>query len=574
VTKGACDWTSPGDEPNGYGAVYFEDIILRKGPAEDIYYDGSVYLDKDPFENGYQNWPLLLKQDCRLIDAGGDYIDGKQYLIGKTTAWEGTPDNNVADIGFHYFNWYYVNAWDSDSSFADLDDNNTIDLRDFAILANGWETTYDINDLKIMSDRWLWKAEAHPPIAVNITSDPCNISNDIEIGVTGCDTRTERVFVLMDGEFVDEIADFNDIGYVVLESQRYNNGQHTIKAIAVDANSLVTVSENITINFTNDIYCVASSDRFKRREDYHVYGLNLSAENLRIKLKDWEDNIVWMSSGNSADVNFAIPSDMLTRQIYDVVIEKSGESWEQIWERAIGKDYEPNSFYKFAIFLPNGRDEFGNNSSECRKRAVAEVVRICESKGWQYVVLYRGECTWRNFESVLSEPSVKYVYLVCHGGIKNYGSTDVPIERTFFKISGSWGFGTDIVVSYRTGLPEKIINTVHSMKLLGLGTKEQLRLVQVDGCIQTEYEDMAKSWIDFSEGFSVSQLFSGYKTKCQAFDPDWQQWSYDLWHELSNGSSTYYQVIEEIQKPSHNPKGSQIRECVYWHGWDQIILDW
>jgi hypothetical protein len=60
VTKiaiGFGDGNSPGAEPNGYGAVYFEDIILRKGPAEDIYYDGSVYLDKDPFENGYQGYP-------------------------------------------------------------------------------------------------------------------------------------------------------------------------------------------------------------------------------------------------------------------------------------------------------------------------------------------------------------------------------------------------------------------------------------------------------------------------------------------------------------------------------------
>jgi hypothetical protein len=464
VTKGACDWTSPGDEPNGYGAVYFEDIILRNGPAEDIYYDGSVYLDKDPFEKGYQNWPLLLKQDCRLINAGGDYIDEQQYIIGKTTAWEGFPDSNVVDIGFHYINWYYVNAWDSDCSFADLDDNNTIDLRDFAILADGWETTYDINDLKIMADKWLWSAGIHPPIAVAISGDPCNINGDIEIGVSGCGTRTERVFVLMDGEFVEEIADFNDVGYIVLDSRIYNNGKHTIKAVAADANSLITVSENSMVNFANELYCVASSDRFKRGEDYHVYGLNLSAENLRVKLLDWEDNIIWVSSGNSSDVNFAIPSEVLTGQIYDVVIEKSGESWEQIWERGIGKGYDPNSFYKFAIFLPTAWTYFPwpANAANCRKRTVAEIVKACEAKHMNYVVLYKGQCTWKNFASVLSQPSVSYAYLVSHGG--SHIGIIKPVPRTYFYLTDS------VVLSYYNDkLPEGIKKRCTLYEFIGTG---------------------------------------------------------------------------------------------------------
>jgi hypothetical protein len=179
IAIGFGDWTSPGAEPNGYGMVYFEDIILRQGPAEDIYYDGSVYLDEDPFVNGYNNWPLLLKQDCPLIDAGGDYIHWCPELIGKTTSFEGFPDFDVADIGFHYFNWYYVNAWDGNMLSADLDDNMTVDFRDFALLADGWLTSYDINDIEIMAGEWLRTVGTHPPIAVSISGDPNNLTGKV-----------------------------------------------------------------------------------------------------------------------------------------------------------------------------------------------------------------------------------------------------------------------------------------------------------------------------------------------------------------------------------------------------------
>jgi hypothetical protein len=61
-------------------------------------------------------------------------------------------------------NWYYVNTWDSDCSFADMDDNNTIDLRDFAILADYWrQSTSGPEDLDdsgfvdyaILASQWL-----------------------------------------------------------------------------------------------------------------------------------------------------------------------------------------------------------------------------------------------------------------------------------------------------------------------------------------------------------------------------------------------------------------------------------
>jgi hypothetical protein len=71
-------------ESTGAGTVYFEDVVLGNGNAENPFYDGSVYLEEDPFVTSYMGpWPLFLKQGCPLIEAGAGYIDEEPYLLGK-----------------------------------------------------------------------------------------------------------------------------------------------------------------------------------------------------------------------------------------------------------------------------------------------------------------------------------------------------------------------------------------------------------------------------------------------------------------------------------------------------------
>ncbi len=58
----------------GTGTVYFDDIILGHGNAKAPGNPPTdVNLTDDPFVRGYDHYPLLLKQDCPLIEAGGGY---------------------------------------------------------------------------------------------------------------------------------------------------------------------------------------------------------------------------------------------------------------------------------------------------------------------------------------------------------------------------------------------------------------------------------------------------------------------------------------------------------------------
>ncbi len=120
----------------------------------------------------------------------GWYIE-ETPLIGMTTDINGTPDSNKTDIGFHYPNWNYSNE---------------------------------------------------PNIIPTISGDPNNLTGTISIGVDGYGVTSERIFVLMDGEYIGELEYFDSNMPILLETDNYINGGHSIKIVAIDVNGLVTVS--------------------------------------------------------------------------------------------------------------------------------------------------------------------------------------------------------------------------------------------------------------------------------------------------------------------------------------------
>jgi hypothetical protein len=442
IAIGFGDWTSPGGEPNGYGAVYFEDILLRNGPAEDIYYDGSVYLDKDPFVNGYTNWPLLLKQDCRLIDAGGEYIDEQQYLIGKTTAWEGTPDNNVADIGFHYFNWYYVNAWDSDSSFADLDDNNTIDLRDFAILADGWETIYDINDLQIMAGRWLWSESTFPDVVPSFDGDPNNIQGYVNASIDVSNLGVYRAFMFLDGKMHGEFSGLNEPNSnsstkVGIDTRCFSNGQHGIKVVVMyDDSKVVSVvcSGPVTVNFNNDLHNLVVNEGYRPEEDYCLYGIG--SGDYQLDINDCVNNVIVYTQNFQDKIQAVVTTSIFAEYgIYELTLRKAESTEEdvnKVLTRAFSKkDFPPSC--NTEILISCGSSDVWDS----KKRCVIAVTKAAIKKNMHPVFLSPKECKWDNLKYCLKDiENVKKWYHMAHGAGKLWSQPD----RQCIETADGWVF--------------------------------------------------------------------------------------------------------------------------------------
>ena len=637
---------------NGYGIMYFDEIRLFSGVSEEpIVFPGDVVLTEDPFVYGYYDYPLFLKQDCNLIDAGYKYVD-ETRLAGRSTDVEWPPDSNMVDIGFHYLNWSYVGTggirrkadfngdfmvdyndlaflvdyWLFDYGQAneqangvwwwDCDGDRRIDYKDLAIVLSYWpyyfrpvdyadfarywmcevdERLYDdrpdlnkdgyvnFEDFAILASQWYPPQAEEPNVLIQISGDPNNLANNISICVTGCGATTERVFVLMDGGYVGEIVDVNDgEGGIGLDSRAYGNGEHSIKAVAVSVDGIVTTSENVTVNFDNEISYLIGGGSYKEGQDYHIYGMCSSENSLRVKVVDWDDTVVWTSPTISGNINLTIPESVFDGQIYDLVIEKESgvyammaesgeESWERIWARSISKVYEPSISYRFAIFIPSVwgfafPDPIPFNSANTRKKTVAEIVRACETKNMPYVVLYGNQCTWENFASVLSSPGISYAYMVTHGS--SHVGLLSEVQRTNFYLTGSM-----VLSYYNDNLPERIKkrSDVHYMSSLGLGETDQLRIVHIDACRQTSYPDMADEWIDdvSIEDPSTDQLFISWGRAVVLPNDDWDTWSRDVWHWLGDGKN--YQTAKQRAFVG-NKSGGLIQSNIAEVGWMQVTF--
>jgi hypothetical protein len=218
--------------------------------------------------------------------------------------------------------------------------------------------------------------------------------------------------------------------------------------------------------------------------------------------------------------------------------------WEPVWGETISKDFPLNDFYKVAIFLPNGKLDTGETTADCRKEAVAELVRWCTLRNMKYIVLYKGGCTWENFSTVLSKPSVSYVYMVAHGG-NHVGS----VHRLYFYVSGALGLNDiEPVFSYKGGLPEGWDTNPlgHSMESLGLYQSTQIRCVYMTVCYQGQSTEMAERWINYEWGEPIDQLFCGWVACASGSDPDWKDWDYQFWCRWGSGQELASDVIDYL----------------------------
>jgi hypothetical protein len=387
--------------------------------------ENPVEANEFPYVEGPGYFDLCyLDQNCPFIDAGLQYIE-QTPLIGQTTDVNSIPDYNYVDIGFHYPNWNFENAGDGSTLDWDLTGNLAVDFKDFAIFANGWQTTYDVNDLAAFTGEWLESISGHPQISITISGDPCNLSGDIEIGVSGYGYQTEQAFVLVDGQFFGEIFGFDDGYGVELETYSFGNGQHTIKIVTVDPNNIITVSPPAVVTFNNKLSYMTGSDDFDPCCDYHLGAMYSGECGLIVKVLDMDENIVW-SDTHSGNISVSIPAETFSGNgFYDIVVE---ETCSESWVKKVGKTFKPNETNpntKGLIICPDRK------VTEAKfEKAIKKSIEAFEQKGIEYAVLYCGNATYANMAFCLTELPVKHLYFVGHA---NYQVGDRL--RTVIKLS-------------------------------------------------------------------------------------------------------------------------------------------
>jgi hypothetical protein len=350
------------------------------------------------------------------------YIDEYTELLGKTDSFEGVPDAGVVDIGFHYTNWYFSNAGGGEPLLADLNQDRIVNFKDFAVLAGGWLTTYDINDLDTMAGEWLDKLL----FGVTLNQEPNLVSDVLEVTVAGTSDDI-TCYLLMDGQYLGRFCG----GDISIPTYEYCNGHHEIKVVGANIGSEIFAAPTISITVNNRLHCLTGSETYEYNKAYRFAGFYEpdGGSTISFEIKDLNDNVIWTNS-SSGNFNFEVPAGVLQSPYNELIIQEVGGGRGEDWTKDITKRFDittdPNAANARSL-LVSPKEKF----TEGRKEVWVEFLNTCKRRGRSPTIcLFGGQATRKNIQTALSQSGVMLVLIISHGDREVDG-----VHRTHFDAS-------------------------------------------------------------------------------------------------------------------------------------------
>jgi hypothetical protein len=508
-----------------------------------------------------------LNQSCPFIDAGLGYVE-ETPMIGMTTDYyNGLPDSNKVDIGFHHPNWDYSNAGNGSTLNADYDGNFKVDFKDFAILANGWQNIYGIDDLFTMVDEWLTAISGHPQISISVTGDVNSLNGEVGVSVAGCSYLTAEVSIFIDGECQGKMMheDGTTPG-ITINTPSYLNGSHSLKAVVTDYNGLITLSENLDVNFNNSLNNVTLPDGFVPSKDFYLYALGTGNYSVEI-LDIINDEVVYTGSFQNG-ISAHISSNTFSEPYGVYKITAMGTS--TLFSTTIGPtfsiaNYPPDCNSKMVVSI-------GSEDLEIHKeKSWQAALKAGIGKRFNPILLRYKDCTWNNLSYCLKLNNVKIWYHCSHG---NFDLWFQPPRQCIETADG-------LVFSYL----KKDFNPVppdyqelwyyeknHSLAELGFWNTHKLNWVQFNACYSAHTCEFP-FYLGILEGEWPGnpigdKIFIGWKDKAYASDilAKYNQFEESYWDKLR-----WDEMLENAVMDSLPPGGgTNILENFQYYG----VIDW
>lgn len=458
---------------------YFDNAENKNWEFEE---DNPVFETVLPYEMGTGTLPTCyLRQDCNFVNTGSFLIE-QTPLIGQTTDVNGIPDYNYVDIGFHYPNWSFVNAGNVSTADSDFNVDLIVNLKDFAILANGWESTYDINDLATMSTEWLQVGYEDPNIEIHISGD----SNEgyVDIGISGFTSDTQRVFFLIDGEYISEMFFFEDGEPLNIDTSYLGPGTHQLKVVSLSNAGRVTCSnlKESTFNcFLNYHLC---ADAYDSNEPHHFCAYYSGSNNISVKVYNEENNLVWSQTYSPDGLNDFIPANVTLADDLDYIVfeETTGTlSSGASVAKPLALKFKPGKVpanIRALIIVPSWwMRNFGDYG------VIQAVKGTFETRNVPYRYLKGSQASYEVLAWFGANRNIDYIYYCDHGGYITNG-----VLRTKIKLSDGIAysvkqsdFAPGQAPSWCEKLPGNLEKTANSIFQAGFNQGE-LKFVHFDCC--------------------------------------------------------------------------------------------
>jgi hypothetical protein len=407
---------------NGYMYYDVANTGYYNNAANTLYVDSEynpVYETANPYITGTGTLPgYYLRQDCTFINKSDEYIEHTR-LIGKTTAFNGLPDSNKADLGFHYPNWDYSSAGDGNALMMDLNGDLTTDFYDFTILANNWRTTYNLNDMKSMADEWL--KHSGPNIQIQISGD--SNTGYIEVGATGWSQNTMSVFLLANGGFVRDMFGFRENDPLKMDISELGNGQQQLKVVSVDSNSRITCSHINSIILPKQLYYCFLPETYVKNQTLPFAAYNPETGGVTVRVYANGGSLVWSQNFSGNTVIGSIPAGITNSYNIDYVSfdVTGGASIQNITDPV-----EPPHIDNILalIVLPDSEITLFNY------RTIAKVQAAFEARGIDYAKLSGKRATYNNVAWYARNKTILYLFINAHGHYKLNKSDGSVVLRT------------------------------------------------------------------------------------------------------------------------------------------------
>jgi hypothetical protein len=321
----------------------------------------------------------------------------------------------------------------------------------------------------------------------------------------------------MDGEYIGELEYFDSNMPILLETDNYINGGHSIKIVAIDVNGLVTVSDALETDFNNTFFNIIASDYFHPTADYNVLGFHNGSGFFEAKLTNHGDQVLWSNTYSGPYINIVIPGAIFSnKHICELTVEENTGTMlsggmttmgrgSNKWEKKIYKEFVKEDFVgvRMVLLLPSP------DLIDAKFSLICTIMNSCESLGVPYACIYYHDNTPDNWDYVFRIlGGAKDIYYGGHAN-SHVGSVQRTNLVTYRKFPHSdWflppiGWGVDPILKYYE-VPALSYTTKHvpgaeplplnldewgfDLRDLNLKDDDKIRIGWFDGCRTAGYE--------------------------------------------------------------------------------------
>jgi hypothetical protein len=336
-----------------------------------------------------------------------------------------------------------------------------------------------MNNLMEMCSNWLMTGGPEPNIQINLYGD--GSTGFVEAGISNYGWNTSQAFLLVDGQYADNLFGFEDNQHALVNVAALGPGLHQFKVVSMDSNSRITCSHIKEAEFNSPFNYTACNYAYEVDKPLYFSAYVFDDANVCVKAIDDENNVLWMQTYSAGNVNGYIPDENTgTLDIDQIIFEKIPSGTSSSVALSVTPKFDPRNVWtdtRALIVIPdpsiNGlRAESQNIVKNAFKAHNIKCYELKESQATSY------NMTW-----FAQNRNIQYLYYDGHGEYRTPMSTTL---RTNIMLSDGITFSfkksdfdPNNIPSWYEELYYHCENTGRSIFSMGFHT---LKFVHFDGC--------------------------------------------------------------------------------------------